>query len=69
MVGGVGDWGSDRAAELKRSSGLGEAAGARAEVMLSVSPPTRVYLRPGATDLRGGFERLYQLARTCFGQD
>lgn len=37
--------------------------------MLSVSPTTRVYLRPGATDLRGGFERLYQLARTCFGQD
>ena len=37
--------------------------------MLSVSPTTRVFLRPGATDLRGGFERLYQLARTCFGQD
>lgn len=37
--------------------------------MLSMSPTTRVYLRPGATDLRGGFERLYQLARTCFDQD
>jgi transposase len=37
--------------------------------MLSVSPTTRVYLRPGPTDLRGGFERLYQMARTCFGQD
>ena len=37
--------------------------------MLSISPTTRVYLRPGATDLRGGFERLYQLARTGFGQD
>lgn len=37
--------------------------------MLSLSPSTRVYLRVGATDLRGGFERLYQLARTSFGQD
>jgi transposase len=37
--------------------------------MLSLSPTTRVYLKPGATDLRGGFERLYQLARTSFGQD
>jgi transposase len=37
--------------------------------MLSVSPTTRVYLRAGATDLRGGFERLYQLSRTSFGQD
>lgn len=37
--------------------------------MLSISPTTRVYLQPGATDLRGGFERLYQLARTGFGQD
>ena len=40
-----------------------------AEAMLSLSPDTRVYLRAGATDLRGGFERLYQLARTSFGQD
>lgn len=37
--------------------------------MLSVSPTTRVYLQPGPTDLRGGFERLYQMARTCFGQN
>ncbi len=37
--------------------------------MLSLSATTRVYLKPGATDLRGGFERLYQLARTSFGQD
>jgi len=37
--------------------------------MLSLSPTTRVYLRAGATDLRGGFEKLYQLARIGFGQD
>lgn len=37
--------------------------------MLSLSATTRVYLRPGATDLRLGFEALYQLARTSFGQD
>ena len=37
--------------------------------MLSLSPTTRVCLRAGATDLRGGFEKLYQLARTGFGQD
>jgi hypothetical protein len=35
--------------------------------MLSVSPTTRVYLGPGPTDLRGCFERLFQMARTCFG--
>src|ERR1700677_4535446 len=48
---------------------LGWTVGAGAAVMLSVGPTTRVFLRPGATDLRGGFERLYQMARTCFGQD
>ena len=37
--------------------------------MLSLGPTTEVYLKPGATDLRGGFERLYQLARTSFGRD
>ena len=37
--------------------------------MLSVGPTTKVYLRPGATDLRLGFEGLYQLARTVMGQD
>lgn len=37
--------------------------------MLSISPGTRVYLQAGATDLRGGFERLYQLARTGFGEE
>lgn len=37
--------------------------------MLSVGSTTKVYLRPGATDLRLGFEGLYQLARTTLGQD
>jgi len=37
--------------------------------MLSLSGTTRVYLRAGATDLRGGFERLCQLARCHFGQE
>ncbi|HEY4301690.1 MAG TPA: IS66 family insertion sequence element accessory protein TnpB [Candidatus Didemnitutus sp.] len=37
--------------------------------MLSLSATTQVYMRPGATDLRLGFEALYQLARTSFGQD
>jgi transposase len=37
--------------------------------MLSVGPKTRVFLRPGATDLRLGFEGLYQLARLTPGQD
>lgn len=37
--------------------------------MLSLSATTKVYFRPGATDLRFGFEALYQLARTSFGQD
>jgi transposase len=37
--------------------------------MLSVGPKTRVFLRPGPTDLRLGFEGLYQLARLTPGQD
>ena len=37
--------------------------------MLSIGPTTRVYLRPGATDLRFGYEGLYQLVRTCLAQD
>jgi transposase len=48
---------------------VGGTTGQGAEVMLSLSATTRVYMKPGATDLRGGFERLYQLARTGFGQD
>ena len=48
---------------------MGRTTGPGTEAVLSLSPTTRVYLRPGATDLRGGFERLYQLARTGFGQD
>lgn len=32
--------------------------------MLSIGPTTKVYLRPGATDLRLGYEALTQLART-----
>ena len=37
--------------------------------MLTIGPTTKVFLRPGATDLRLGFEGLYQLARTGLGQD
>jgi hypothetical protein len=32
--------------------------------MLSLGPTTKVFLRPGATDLRLGYEGLTQLART-----
>ena len=32
--------------------------------MLSIGPTTKVYLRPGPTDLRLGYEGLTQLART-----
>lgn len=37
--------------------------------MLSIGPTTRVYLRPGRTDLRLGFDGLYQLVRTVMGED
>ena len=37
--------------------------------MLSIGPATRVYLRAGPTDLRLGYEGLYQIARTGLGQD
>jgi transposase len=37
--------------------------------MLSIGPTTKVFLRPGATDLRLGYEGLSQLARTDLGQD
>jgi transposase len=37
--------------------------------MLSIGPRTKVFLRPGATDLRLGYEGLSQLARTGLGQD
>ena len=37
--------------------------------MLSVGPTTKVYLRPGATDLRLGYEGLSQLARTVLRQE
>lgn len=37
--------------------------------MLSIGPTTRVYLQPGATDLRLGYEGLFQIARTKLQQD
>ena len=37
--------------------------------MLSLGPTTKVYLRPGATDLRLGYEGLAQLARTQLAAD
>jgi transposase len=37
--------------------------------MLSIGPTTKVFLRPGATDLRLGYEGLSQIARTVLGQD
>jgi len=37
--------------------------------MLSIGPITKVYLRPGPTDLRLGFDGLYQVVRTVMGQD
>ena len=70
-VGGGGNdgLGAERAVVGGVYASVGGAIGRGAEAMLSLSPTTRVYLRAGATDLRGGFERLYQLARTGFGQD
>jgi len=37
--------------------------------MLSIGPTTRVYLRPGPTDLRLGYEGLSQLVRTVLQQE
>lgn len=37
--------------------------------MLMLGPTTKVFLRAGATDLRLGFEGLYQLARVGLKQD
>jgi transposase len=37
--------------------------------MLSIGPATKVFLRPGPTDLRLGFEGLYQIVRTVLVQD
>lgn len=37
--------------------------------MLSIGPSTKIFLRPGPTDLRLGYEGLYQLVRTVLGQD
>jgi len=37
--------------------------------MLSIGPTTRVFLRAGPTDLRLGFEGLYQLVRIKLDQD
>ena len=37
--------------------------------MFSLSPATRIFLLPGATDMRKGFEGLYQLSREVIGAD
>lgn len=37
--------------------------------MLSLGAATQVYLRPGATDLRLGYEGLFQLARARVGPE
>jgi len=37
--------------------------------MLSIGPTTKVFVRPGPTDLRLGYEGLYQLVRTKLDQD
>ena len=37
--------------------------------MLSIGPTTRVFIRPGPTALRLGFEGLYHLVRTQLKQD
>jgi len=37
--------------------------------MLSIGPSTRVYLKSGPTDLRLGYEGLYQMVRCKLGQD
>ena len=37
--------------------------------MLSIGASTRVFLKPGATDLRLGFEGLYQMVRIQLNQD
>ena len=37
--------------------------------MIALSPATRIFLAPGATDLRKSFEGLSDLVRHGFGQD
>ena len=37
--------------------------------MLSIGAATKVYLRAGPTDLRQGFEGLYQVVRGVMGHD
>lgn len=37
--------------------------------MLSIGPATKVYLQPGGTDLRLGYEGLHQKVRTVLRQD
>lgn len=37
--------------------------------MLSIGPTTKVFVRPGPTDLRLGYEGLYQLVRTQLNED
>jgi len=37
--------------------------------VLSIGASTRVFLKPGATDLRLGFEGLYQMVRIQLNQD
>ena len=53
-------------AEVMTNGGAGEdgATGAGAESRLSPGPNTKVFLRPGATDLRRGYEGLTPWART-----
>jgi transposase len=65
----IGKGDDERALVSGVQAELGGGLGAGAKVMLSLSATTKVYLRPGSTDLRQGFEALYQLARTSFGQD
>lgn len=37
--------------------------------MLSIGPTTKVFIRPGPTDLRLGYEGLYQIVRTKLNED
>jgi transposase len=69
MDGGGDEQGGKCAVFAVGLSGLGRSAHSGAQPMLSIGASTKVFLRPGSTDLRLGFEGLYQLVRTKLDQD
>ena len=69
LGGGSGDKERGGAVVVDGVAVMGREANPGAQPMLSIGLATKVYLRPGATDLRQGYEGLYQLVRTVMGQD